>query len=130
MCVTSPSLTYTSCPQPTAQYGQIDWTTCSASSMRGFSALERGDCTDGPSPRGSPSRSCRRTGQEAILSPSATDALCRELRPSNKSDHDVFGAIFPGNQPPERRGLNYEHDRRTAGESVRGGGARRRHRRG
>src|SRR5437868_13500171 len=72
MWVISPSLTYTSCPQPTAQYGQIDCTTLSASSMRGFNFAERGDCTAGPRPSASPCRSWRRTGQDAINEPSAT----------------------------------------------------------
>ena len=43
ICVTRSSSTYTRCPQPTAQYGQIDWTTRSARAVRGVSDRERRD---------------------------------------------------------------------------------------
>src|SRR5438105_4820994 len=55
------SLTYTFCPQPTAQYGHTDWTTLSAVFVRGASCSERTDCAARPRPNGSPP-SCRRKG--------------------------------------------------------------------
>src|SRR3954466_7667888 len=55
------SLTYTFCPQPTAQKGQIDLTMRSAVAVRGVSFSERFDCAARPSPSGS-SRSWRNSG--------------------------------------------------------------------
>src|SRR5947209_75090 len=122
MWVISPSLTYTSCPQPTAQYGQIDCTTLSASSIRGFSVAERGDCTAGPRPSASPCRSWRRTGQDAINEPSATVFFSRDFERINKSHYDMFAGETPGNPPFEsERGVTHEHHRRTAGARLRGG---------
>ena len=55
------SLTYTFCPQPTAQYGQMDCTTRSAVWVRGTSRSLRPDCAARPRPNGSPA-SWRRNG--------------------------------------------------------------------
>src|SRR5213082_3079035 len=101
MWVISPSLTYTSCPQPTAQYGQIDGTTLSASSIRGFSFAERGDCTAGPRPSTSPCRSWRRRGQDAINEPIATALFSRVPERINKSHYDMFAGKTAGNPPFE-----------------------------
>jgi hypothetical protein len=51
--VTSPSFTKTRWPQPTAQYGQMDLTTSSASDVRGLRCAWRADCAALPSARGS-----------------------------------------------------------------------------
>src|SRR4029453_15686117 len=61
--MTCSSLTYTFWPQPTAQYGQTDLTTRSASAVRGASAAERADRAAAPSAARSPPRSWRSTGQ-------------------------------------------------------------------
>ena len=61
--VTRPSLTYTRCPQPTAQYGQTERATLSAVCVRAVSAADRGDCAAGPRPSGSVPVSCWYTGQ-------------------------------------------------------------------
>src|SRR3954469_14661156 len=52
--ITFSSFTYTFWPQPTAQYGQIDWTTLSAVFVRGTSSSERADRAARPSASGSP----------------------------------------------------------------------------
>src|SRR4051812_40076005 len=59
------SLTYTFCPQPTAQYGHTERTTRSAVAVRGVRVLERGDCAARPRPRGS--RSWRSRGGSRSL---------------------------------------------------------------
>src|SRR4051812_12401480 len=48
-------------PQPTAQYGQTDWTTRSAVLVRGSSSSERFERAARPSASGSP-RSCSKSG--------------------------------------------------------------------
>ena len=58
--ITCSSLTNTRCPHPTAQYGQTDLTTLSASLIRGVSVSERFDCAAIRSPSGS--LSCRTRG--------------------------------------------------------------------
>ena len=55
--VTRPSLTYTFWPQPTAQNGQTESTTESASAVRGVSDLVVGDSTADPRPSRSRPRS-------------------------------------------------------------------------
>jgi hypothetical protein len=61
--MTVPSWTKTSCPQPTAQYGQTDLTTRSAPPVRGRSSRERLDCAARPRPSESP-RICLSTGHD------------------------------------------------------------------
>src|SRR5690349_14742192 len=73
--ITLPSFTYASWAQPTAQKGQIDCATWSASAMRGRSAFDLGDCAARPSPSGSPSRSWRTTGHEPSSLLNATDPV-------------------------------------------------------
>jgi hypothetical protein len=50
-------------PQPTAQYGQTDFTTLSAVAMRGSRCRDAGDWTAAPRPSLSAPLSCRTTGQ-------------------------------------------------------------------
>src|SRR5207302_4161804 len=52
--ITFSSLTYTFCPQPTAQYGHTDWTTLSAVLVRACRCSLRTDWAARPSPSGSP----------------------------------------------------------------------------
>src|SRR5882762_9961093 len=74
ICVTSPPFTYTSWAQPTAQYGQIECATWSASEIRGLSVRECSERTDLPRPSRSPSCSCRTTGHEPSSFVSPTQA--------------------------------------------------------
>src|SRR5215469_12441523 len=60
--VTLPPDTYTSCPQPTAQYGQIDLTTLSAVAVLGCRAAVWPLFTAAPWPVLSAPVSCRYTG--------------------------------------------------------------------
>src|SRR5690349_15901839 len=57
------SFTWTSWPQPTAQYGQIERTTRSADAVLGPSDSVRADRAVRPSAVGSPEAICSRTGQ-------------------------------------------------------------------
>jgi hypothetical protein len=66
--VTSPSFTKTRWPQPTAQYGQMDLTTSSASDVRGLRCAWRADCAALPSARGSSPPSWRTTDHAGIRS--------------------------------------------------------------
>jgi len=56
---TLPSVTYTFCAQPTAQYGQTEWATLSASAVRGVSVSDRFDCAASPRPSASSPVNCR-----------------------------------------------------------------------
>src|SRR4051794_24421225 len=65
MLVMRPSRTDTNCPHPTAQYGQTDGTTESASEIRLRSASVCSDRAVDPKPDQSRARSWRTTGQSA-----------------------------------------------------------------
>ena len=64
--MTLPSLTYTRCPQPTAQYGHTERATESAVSVRAVSVLDHSDRAAAPRPSGSSPVSCRYTGQPSV----------------------------------------------------------------
>jgi hypothetical protein len=44
--------------------------------MRGFNASDLDDCTDLPSPSGSPSRSCRKSGHDSTSFEKLTAGVC------------------------------------------------------
>src|SRR3954453_13275147 len=64
-CTTFSSSTYTFCPQPTAQNGQIDLTTLSAVATRGCSSALARLFAAAPRAVRSPSVSCRTTGHDS-----------------------------------------------------------------
>src|ERR1700712_5923677 len=63
--MTRSSLTYTFCPQPTAQYGHTLCTTRSAVAVRGAMAWVRADIAAGPRPNESGPVNCRTTGHDS-----------------------------------------------------------------
>src|SRR5581483_6479264 len=60
--------------------------TCSASSIRGTRLFECEDCTALPSPRASPSRSCRSAGQDSRSFESATEVNSSRAAGSHKRE--------------------------------------------
>src|ERR1700722_10764324 len=88
-------MTYTFCAQPTAQYGQTDLTTRSASAVRAWCVSEPLDLTAAPRPIGSGPRNWRSTGHRDGRGSSAIvpRQLGRRAAP-DPVDHDrVAGGV-------------------------------------
>src|SRR5919108_4800835 len=88
----------------------MDWTTRSAPSVRGRKAAERAERAALPSASGSPSRSCRISGQAAATFPSEGGFMTRRLPLPNASKRAAKRS-----KPARRRGLQP----RPAGECSR-----------